>query len=153
MDLKLKDEITKLLIEEPGMSISELAKRTDNYYSYTHKLVSEMEKQGLLLIDKEQHGKRTFTKVRLSDGYKQEWMTDVKRFFKALFKNVELKTAFLLMYGFILINLFTSNVSSRMLAVESVAPPQPINFGFLIVIIIPVLLIIWFLRNKGSVTS
>jgi predicted transcriptional regulator len=44
MDLKLKDEVTKLLIEQPGLSIGELAKKTGNYYSYTHKLVSEMER-------------------------------------------------------------------------------------------------------------
>ena len=53
MDLKLKDKITKLLIESPGISISELAKRTGNYYSYTHKLIKEMQEKGLIIIKKE----------------------------------------------------------------------------------------------------
>jgi len=154
MNLKLKDEITKILIESPGMSISELAKKTKNYYSYTHKLLSEMKRQKLIQIDKVKKGKRTVTIVRLVDDYKHEWVMDVKRFFKSLLKDAEVKTAFLLMYVFILVSLFkpvTYGAREALLTAPSAEvsiAPVVIDFSLIIVISIPVLLLIWFIRKK-----
>jgi len=155
MNLRLKDEVTKILIEHPGMSISELAKKTKNYYSYTHKLLSEMQRQKLVQIEKVKKGKRTVTIVRLVDDYKHEWVMDVKRFFKSLLNDAEVKTAFMLMYAFILVSMFkpvTYGAREALLAAPSagvdVIPELSIDFSLIIVIIIPVLLLIWFLRKR-----
>jgi hypothetical protein len=154
MDLKLKDEITKLLIESPGMSISQLAKKTKNYYSYTHKILSEMEKQNLVTIKKIKKGNRPITICRLADEYKHAWVKDVNRFFRALIKDAEVKTAFLLMYGFLIFTLFNRAPAQGTLAmaIEAsdllTAPAQPFNYGLIITIVIPVLLAVWFLRKR-----
>ena len=90
MDLKLKDEITKLLIANPGMSISELAKKTKNYYSYTHKLVSGMERQGLVRIEKSA-GSKEFTKCWVVDDYKREWINSLKTIIHSLNQDIEVR--------------------------------------------------------------
>jgi hypothetical protein len=158
MDLKLKDELTKLLIESPGISISQLAKKTNNYYSYTHKILSEMEKHNLVVIEKTKKGNKTITICRLSDDYKHDWVMSAKKFFKALVKDAEVKTAFLLMYGFLIFTLFTQGPAQEqvfmametgdLVAAPAVVQTQPINFGLIIVMIIPVLIGVWFLRRK-----
>ena len=163
MDLKLKDEITKLLIANPGMSISELAKKTKNYYSYTHKLVSGMERQGLVRIEKSA-GSKEFTKCWVVDDYKSEWINSLKTIIHSLNQDIEVKAALLLLYMFALTSVLSSdasNVSNESvllatavqsdLAFRSVDASLPLlDWGLLVVILVPLFLVIWFIR-KGSV--
>ena len=168
MDLKLKDEITKLLIEEPGLSISQLAKRTKNYYSYTHKVVSEMEGLGLLTIEKIRKGKREITICRVKEDYKRVWVKDLRKFLKALMKDAEVKAAFLLMYLFVAITFvqkllpaqqpealmagadMSAGVLESAREVVQGTVSNGLQFGVeaLIVIIIPLLLLVWFYRKR-----
>lgn len=169
MDLKLKDEITKLLIEQPGMSISELAKRTKNYYSYTHKVVTEMEKQGLIKIEKtkKRKKKKEVTSCTLTLEYKKEWVGSLKRVVHSLLKDVEVKASFALMYAYVLITTLGGLAQPQMEktfrgADLVAAPPQGVGpelaaaqtqlpalgFAHLVLIIIPILLLIWLLRKK-----
>jgi len=163
MDLKLKDEITKLLIENPGISVSEIAKKTKNYYSYTHKLLKEMEKQDLLNIKKIKKGKKELTVCNLNPEYKKDWVNGVKKFFKSMLKDAEVKAALLLSYGFILINQlnkFEPKNDMLMGAVfedslqsleERAISVSLINFDWVqlgIIVIVPILLLIYFYKKN-----
>lgn len=161
MDLKLKDEITKLLIAAPGMSISELAKKTGNYYSYTHKLISGMERQGLIRVEKSS-GSKEFTKCWVASDYKSEWIKSLKTIIHSLKQDIEVKAALLILYIFALSNVLAPDVNSSQsvllasavesdLAVKSVSAPLPsLDWGLIVIILVPLLLVIWFIR-KGSV--
>jgi len=163
MDLKLKDEITKLLIATPGMSISELAKKTKNYYSYTHKLVSNMERQGLVRVEKSS-GSKEFTKCWVADDYKSEWINSLKTIIHSLKQDIEVKAALAILYIFALSSVLTPVVNERQsvllasavessadFAVKSVSAPLPsLDWGLIVIILVPMFLLIWFIR-KGSV--
>ncbi|HDR53264.1 MAG TPA: hypothetical protein ENN60_01130 [archaeon] len=98
MDLKLKDELTRMLIERPGLSISELARQTNTDYSYVHKVVAEMEAEGRLMVEKRKHGRKAVTNCRVSPRYKQAWVAKLRRFVGSQLKDAEIKAAFVLMY-------------------------------------------------------
>jgi hypothetical protein len=161
MDLKLKDEITKMLIGEPGLSISQLAKRTGNYYSYTHKVVSEMESLGLIEIEKIRKGKREITICKVKEDYKQRWIMDLRKFMKALMKDAEVKAAFLLMYLFVAFTFVQKLLPAprpEMLAMgadmsaravqETISTGLQLGVETLLIIIIPLLLLVWLYRKK-----
>lgn len=159
MDLKLKDEITKLLIEEPGMSIGQIARKTRNYYSYTHKVISEMEALGLVSVEKARSGKREITLCKVREDYKKRWVQDLKKFLKPMMKDAEIKAAFLLMYLFVAYSLaqqfceqpvlqaaaLSAPESFRDVSVQStaLAGPEPA-----LLIIIPLLVGLWFVRRR-----
>lgn len=154
MDLKLKDEVTKLLIETPGLSVSELAKKTNNYYSYTHKLLKQMEKNNLVNIKKKKKGKKVITYCELKPEYKQKWVNSFKRILKAVFKDAEVKASIILMYFFLLLNNQPNPERMLSLAEETVinsgeqAITQSIDYKTILLIVIPILLIIWYVRKR-----
>lgn len=117
MDLKLKDEVTKLLIANPGVSISEIARRTRNYYSYTHKLLFRMERDGLI---------------------------------RTLSKDVEVKAAVAIMYLSIIF-LLVIPLEPQVFAAPrpGITPSVEFNWVWIILIIVPVLLVIHYLRKKS----
>ncbi|MFA5406257.1 MAG: hypothetical protein WC307_02780 [Candidatus Nanoarchaeia archaeon] len=151
MELKLKDEITRILIESPGSSVSSIAKQTKNYYSYTHKLLSKMEREGLIKIERDANN----TKCFINNDYKKEWLADLKRVINSLSKDVEVKAAVAIMYVTILIlvisPMFTAT-EQRLMAFEIGTdyntPVIEFNWAWIILIIIPLLLIINYLRVK-----
>ncbi|MBN1923645.1 MAG: hypothetical protein JW791_02705 [Nanoarchaeota archaeon] len=159
MDLKLKDEITKILIETPGVSISELAKRTGNYYSYTHKIINDMKKDNLIIVKKTKKDKKTITLCELSDDYKNNWIMNLKKLLKSVTKDLEVKAAITIMYGYFIISYLrpkqegllasslieTSEVSITNLAAETN------NIVKIILLLIPLLLIMWFIRKKKRI--
>lgn len=152
MDLKLKDEITKLLVEEPGLSISELSKKTNNYYSYTHKVVSEMEERGELIIKHKEEGNKKITVCELNPDYKHDWISKVKRFIKSVSSDAEVKAAITLMYSFLLY-IYVQGYSQRsqeFVGVNSI-PSQPlINTDLVLkvlLIIVPALILLNYLRR------
>ena len=162
MDLKLKDEITKILIEEPGMSIGEIAKKTKNYYSYTHKLVSEMESLGLLNVTKTKKGKKEITKCVIKEDYKKQWVEDLKKFMKSLLKDAEIKAAFLMMYLFVAIQFVQKIIpqQEQMFAMaemdaalrapvqEAITSSIQLSAELIILIIIPLLFGVWLYRRR-----
>jgi len=164
MDLKLKDEITKLLIESPGISISKLAKKTGNYYSYTHKVVSEMEKEGLLEIEKAMEGKKEVTICRLKEEYKKEWVWSLKKIVMPLLKDVEVKAALAIMYLFLLFTSIGKEEQPLIMAagrdavfaeaapmagtVVQSAAESSFGMDVIIVLLVPLLMAVWYLRKR-----
>ncbi|MBR9679197.1 MAG: hypothetical protein GON13_02935 [Nanoarchaeota archaeon] len=162
MDLKLKDEITKILIEEPGLSISQIAKKTGNYYSYTHKLVSEMEDLELLNITKTKKGKRKITTCTVREDYKKKWVNDLKKFMKSLMKDAEIKAAFLMMYLFIAFQytqkiilqperaliMVEADTLLRNTVQETINNSIQLSAEIIILIITPLLFGIWIYRKR-----
>ena len=156
MDLKLKDEITKLLIQSPGLSIGEIAKKTGNYYSYTHKIIASMEKKGLLFIEK----KGNLTKIFLDKDYKFKWANEIKNLFDALKKDAEITASIILSLLFLALNINDINLqrsndylmataeSFDTIAPQSVSRELPRDYSIIFLILIPVLLIIWIIRNN-----
>jgi hypothetical protein len=168
MDLKLKDKIILLLIENPGMSIIEVSKNTNNYYSYIHKLITNMEKSGEVHINKIKENNKIITKVFLNEEYKNNWIFNFKKIMKSILKNIEIKISFILMYFALNYNYFNNYFNKRntfasasydqvilteKLIVDdvnstSVAPNLNIDFYLILLIIIPLLIIIWYLRKN-----
>lgn len=163
MDLKLKDEVTKTLIENPGLSISDIAKKTKNYYSYTHKLLSEMESKGLVNIKKN----KDQTSCYLSSDYKKLWVSDVNRFIKSLLKDAEVKASILLTIILVAVNSIPSesvNSATPLLYEGARAAELPSSTSALartnvilyllssfIALIIIVLFIIWLVKNREKI--
>ena len=98
MDLKLKDKITKLLIEFPGLSVSEVAKQTKTHYSYVHKIIAEMEKNKQIVVERSIKGKKEITSCRISKNYKQTWAIQLRTFLSSQLKDAEIKASFMIMY-------------------------------------------------------
>jgi hypothetical protein len=155
MDLKLKDEITKLLIQNPGLSIGEIAKKTGNYYSYTHKIIASMEKKGLVFIEK----KGNSTKIFLDKDYKFKWANEIKNLFDSLKKDAEITASIILSLLFLALNINNANSqrsSSLMVASESfdlaasqgISQKLPKDYSIILLILIPLLLIIWFIKKN-----
>ncbi len=155
MDLKLKDEITKLLIQNPGLSIGEIAKKTGNYYSYTHKIIASMEKKGLVFIEK----KGNSTKIFLDKDYKFKWANEIKNLFDSLKKDAEITASIILSLLFLALNINNANSqrsSSLMVASESfdlaasqgISQELPKDYSIILLILIPLLLIIWFIKKN-----
>lgn len=159
MDLKLKDEITKLLIQNPGLSIGEIAKKTGNYYSYTHKIIASMEKKGLVFIEK----KGNSTKIFLDKDYKFKWANEIKNLFDSLKKDAEITASIILSLLFLALNINNANFqrsSSLMVASESfdesfdlaasqgISWEPPKDYSIILLILIPLLLIMWFIRKN-----
>jgi hypothetical protein len=167
MDLKLKDEITKILIETPGLSIGQIAKKTGNYYSYTHKLVSKMEKKGLLKIAKTKDGKKEITKCIVQEDYKKQWVEELKKFMKTLLKDAEIKAAFLMMYLFVafqFVQKIIPTTQPQMLAAVSESLPRApvqeaitnsiqLSAEIIILIAIPLLLLVWSYKRNQKIIS
>lgn len=159
MDLKLKDEITKILIAKPGMSIGELAKKTNNYYSYTHKLISNMEHQGLVKVEKITVGNKETTKCWIADDYKSKWINSLKIIINSLSQDLEVKAALAILYVFALINVLKPLVSEPVLmagaviesdAVFQVVTPVSFDWGLIVLVLVPLFLVIWFIRKKAQ---
>ncbi len=158
MDVKLKDEITRILIANPGISIGDIAKKTGNYYSYTHKVISEMESLGLVEVTKATREGREATICRIKEDYKKKWLLDLKKFLKSMMKDAEVKAAFLVMYFFILVKYLQSGSSKApsMLSAAAVsgimtaAAQKPITFdtSVFVILLIPALIAMWALRIK-----
>lgn len=158
MNLKLKDEITKILIEKPGSSISEIAKKTKNYYSYTHKLISLMEKQDLIRIEKSTQKNKEITKCYIKEEYKHEWIAQLKKIIYSLKNDIEIKTALALMYILILVNvtpqnnqtLLTASYDTQIettIARNATINPE-INWNLIVIIIVTALIIIKMIRKR-----
>ncbi len=149
MDLKLKDKVTKLLIASPGISIAGVAKRTRNYYSYTHKLLSRMERDGLIHIEKVKRGNREITRCFIASDYKREWVSDLKRLLHSLSKDVEVKAAVAVMYlSIILLLVFPQTPQVFAAPRPGATPAVDFNWTWIILIIVPVLLVIHYFRKR-----
>jgi DNA-binding MarR family transcriptional regulator len=109
MDLKLKDKITELVIKNPGISISEVAKLTGNYYSYIHKVIAKMEKENFIEIKKINNGNKFVTKIYANENYKKKWAEELKEFAESVLDNIEIKISLILMYGIIAYNYLKEN--------------------------------------------
>ncbi|PIN99849.1 hypothetical protein COT72_04660 [archaeon CG10_big_fil_rev_8_21_14_0_10_43_11] len=171
MDLKLKDELTKALIETPGLSISELAKKTGNYYSYTHKVITEMSAKGLISIKKRDKNGKDVTVCYVNDAYKKEWVGRVRTFLRAILKDGEIKAAFFIMYAFIMLNiakdyllqqaphgtaLFSrataESADSALQTIAATSTPvfSSISIAVIILLSASALLVVWLYRTRRS---
>jgi hypothetical protein len=158
MDLKLKDEVTKLLIEQPGLSIGDLAKKTGNYYSYTHKLVSEMERSKLLNVERKVLNGKESTACRLNSDYKKRWVSDVNTLLKSLFKDAEVKSSIILTIVLAIINIAPNmqyretgllQAASQTIEASAEAPASNAQLiSTIIIIAVAGLLITWLVRKR-----
>ncbi len=145
MNLKFKDEITRLLIEQPGISIGDIARKTKSYYSYTHKVITEMENEGLIKVEK----KMKTTTCYLAENYKDRWVRDFTKIIKSLMKNAEIKASFIVMYSFILLTTIKSSIQQTYVKTATVNPS--LSYGLIILIIVTVLVLLWI--YKGIILS
>ncbi|MDD4353293.1 MAG: winged helix-turn-helix transcriptional regulator [Candidatus Nanoarchaeia archaeon] len=159
MNLKLKDEIIKMLIENQKMSINEISKKTGNYYSYVHKLISLMEKEGKIFVKKFKIKNKIVTEVFLNENYKNEWINDLKKMLKSALKNAEIKISLILMYALLANNYLNkeTNVKSASLAdlsqgiasdsLREINPEIVIDYYLIALILIPLLIAFWVIRK------
>ena len=156
MDLKLKDKIVKILIEKPNLSISSLSKEVDTDYSYVHRLVSQMETEGILIVRKRNKGKKEITSLEVSEKYKKEWARKLKIFIKSQLKDAEIKAAFLVLYVYLAITTFFVKTEKPLLLKEATdvfmetatkMPLEPVNWGLRIFIISSFFLICWIIQK------
>lgn len=119
MELKLKDKIIQILIKNQKMSINEISKETNTYYSYIHKLIKSMEKEGILHIKKFKIKNKQITQVILDENYKNKWINDLKKLLKNLVKNAEVKISIILLCFSFFYNYFKENEKSPKNSIES----------------------------------
>lgn len=155
--LTVKDKVIKTLLEEGELYINQISEEIDHPYSYVHRIIKDLEKEGAVELRKEKRKGRKITLVKVTEGYEHKWLISIKRTFKPIIKNVELVTAFIvsLVYGIYKFK-NTSEIGLR----DMMAPTEALEvtektsksffktYEFFVIFLIFVLVLVWVFRKK-----